>query len=422
MREIKKKTNCRLCNSNKIIKNLDFGKSPIANEFLKKPNKNKMYPLKVYRCLSCDHLQLSHVINKKKLFSNYLFVSGTSKTNLDHFKNYANECSKNFLKKNSKVLDIASNDGAFLKFFDKNKIKVGIDPAKNIVSKIKLNDLFLENNFFSYNFSKKIKKKYGKFDLITANNVCAHVDDLNDFMKGVKFLLAKNGVFTFEVGYFDQVYKNKTFDTVYHEHLDYHLFLPLIQFFLKFNLEIFDVKSIFIQGGSLRIYVCNKDQKIKNFKNIDKIIKNEKKINYSNNKIFFDYQKFIEKKRYELKKKIKLIKKKNYKLAGYGASAKSTTFLNFFKINNKYLEFIADKNSLKHFRFTPGTNIKILPVREIYNQNIEYILILSWNFSKEIILENKEFLKKGGKFIISFPKIIIVNKKNYKKVIKQNKL
>ena len=224
------------------------------------------------------------------------------------------------------------------------------------------------------------------------------------------------------MGYFDQVYKNKTFDTVYHEHLDYHLFLPLIQFFLKFNLEIFDVKSIFIQGGSLRIYVCNKDQKIKNFKNIDKIIKNEKKINYSNNKIFFDYQKFIEKKRYELKKKIKLIKKKNYKLAGYGASAKSTTFLNFFKINNKYLEFIADKNSLKHFRFTPGTNIKILPVREIYNQNIEYILILSWNFSKEIILENKEFLKKGGKFIISFPKIIIVNKKNYKKVIKQNKL
>jgi SAM-dependent methyltransferase len=414
MKEIKKKYNCRLCNSKKLVKSIDLGKSPLANQFLNFKKKSKTYPLKVVKCLECNHLQLSHVVDPKVLFSKYLFVSGTSKTNLVHFKKYADECSFRFLKKHSKILDIASNDGSFLKFFNKRNTRVGIDPAKNIISNIKSPGYFIENKFFNLKESERLKKKYGKFNLITANNVCAHVDEFINFIKGVKNLLETDGVFVFEVGYFHEVYKNVTFDTIYHEHVDYHLFNPLIEFFKRFDLEIFDAKNIFIQGGSLRVYVAHKKKKILNKKNINKLINNEKKINYSNQKLYKDYQKFIENRREELLKTIRSLKNKNYKIAGYGASAKSTTFLNFFKIDSNKINFIADLNPMKQFKFSPGSNIKILPPSEIYKQKIDYIIILSWNFSKEIINENIKFIENGGKFILPFPKIITVNKNNYK--------
>ena len=369
------------------------------------------------KCLVCNHLQLSHVVNPRKLFSKYLFVSGTSKTNLNHFKKYAQECKKRFLKVNSKIIDIASNDGSFLKFFDKKDLRVGIDPAKNILPNIKSKNYFNENKFFSYKESERLKRKYGRFNLITANNVCAHVDNLSNFIRGIKNLLKNDGVFIFEVGYFHDVYKNKTFDTIYHEHLDYHLFKPLINFFQKFELEIFDVKNIFIQGGSLRVYVCHRGKRKVNKANIIGILKEENKINYSNTKTFLNFQKFIDRKKLKLINKIEILKNKNFNIAGYGASAKSTTFLNFFKINNKKIEFVADLNKLKQFKYTPGSNIKILPPSAILEKKIEYLIILSWNFSKEIIFQNLDFLKKGGRIIIPFPEIIIVSINNYKKIL-----
>ena len=418
MVSIKKKIFCRLCKNTKLKKSIDIGNSPLANEFLNSKNKNKIYPLKVLRCISCNHLQLSHVVHKKKLFSKYLFLSGISPSNVKHFKKYAKECTKRFIKKKSKILDIACNDATFLNFFDKNKIKVGVDPANNILPKNNSKNLFFENKFFTFLESKKLKKKYGQFDLITANNVCAHVDDLYDFVKGVKNILSIDGVFIFEVGYFHEVYNNKTFDTIYHEHLDYHLFIPLITFFHKIDMEIFDVKNILIQGGSIRVYVSHLNQKIINKKNINKIIKNEEKVNYSDQKIYSDYQNFIYNIKKQLKRKIKILRSKKKKIAGYGASAKSTTLLNYFKITNKHLDFIADINKLKQSKYSPGSNIKILSPNEIYTKKIDYLLILSWNFSKEIILQNINFLNNGGKFIIPYPKIHIISKKNFKKIIK----
>lgn len=418
MKEIFKKNKCRLCESKNLKPALNLGYSPLANSFSKYRKKNKKYPLKVLRCINCNHLQLSHVINEKKLFSEYLFVSGTSKTNLRHFKNYANECKKRFLSKKSKILDIASNDGSFLKFFSYKNLKVGIDPAKNIVSNLKNPNFHTEKAFFNYNSSIKLKKKYGNFDLITANNVCAHVNDLRDFVLGIKNLLSKNGVFIFEVGYFHDVLLNKTFDTIYHEHLDYHLFTPLISFFKKYELEIFDVKNIFIQGGSIRVYVGHIRNHEINTKNLRNLIYKEKKMGYSNKTLFDKFQKFIKKKREHLLTQLQSILEKNKKIAGYGASAKSTTFLNYFKLDSKHLNFIADLNIFKQNRYSPGSNIKILHPKNIYQKKIDYILILSWNFSIEIIKQNINFLKKGGKFIIPFPRILILDKSNYKKYLK----
>jgi len=247
--------------------------------------------------------------------------------------------------------------------------------------------------------------------------VCAHVDQLKDFIKGVKNILTLGGTFVFEVGYFGDVYKNKTFDTIYHEHLDYHLFTPLINFFKKMNLEIFDAKNIFIQGGSLRIYVSHKGKKKINKKNINKLIFKEKKMNYSDKKVFLKYQEYIDNTKKKLKIKLNDLINKNHKIAGYGASAKSTTLLNYFGINDRHLEFIADLSRLKQNKYTPGSNIKILPVKQILNLKPDFVLILAWNFFKEIIIQNKEYLKQGGKFITPFPKINTITYKNYKKFL-----
>lgn len=418
MREVYEKKKCRLCDNKKLIKSIDLGLSPLANQFLKEKKKLPKYPLKVLRCNKCHHLQLSHVVDKKKLFSNYLFVSGTSPTNLFHFKKYAQECSKKFLNKKSKILDIASNDGSFLKFFSKKNLRVGIDPAKNIQQNLK-NEFITETNFFNFKQSSKLKKKYGNFDLITANNVCAHVDELLDFIKGVKNLLKKKGVFIFEVGYFDDVYKNKTFDTIYHEHLDYHLLTPLINFFQSLNMEVFDVKKIFIQGGSLRIYVCNKGEKKINKKKINSIVFKEKKSKYSKKLTYIKFQKYIDKIKYDLIKEIKSIKKTKQTIIGYGASAKSTTLLNYFGINIRHLNFLVDLSIYKQGRYSPGSDLKIYSTKAIEKLKPNYILILAWNFSTEIINQNINYLKMGGKFITPFPKINIIDYKNHKKFLKK---
>ncbi len=216
------------------------------------------------------------------MFDDYLYLTNTSKQNQEHFKNYAKKIKKIMNSKEKlSILDIASNDGTFLKFFNKKKYnRLGVDPAKNLSKfskKIGINQI---QTYFTFNNSKIIKKKFGKFNVITANHVCAHVSDLNDFFKGVKNLLDINGIFVFEVSYLGSVIKKKTFDTIYHEHADYHALRPLISFVKRFRLEIFDFEIVKAQGGSLRAYTCHLNSKKINKKKIKKKKKkknNEKK-------------------------------------------------------------------------------------------------------------------------------------------------
>ena len=216
--KIIKKKNCVLCFSNKLEKTLDFKKTPLANSYkVKLKSKENYFPLSCYLCRSCGHLQLSHLVNPKVMFENYLYVSGTSKVLKKHFINYAKKMISTFkLNKKSKILDIACNDGTFLEYFKRKKYDhvVGVEPAKNL-RKLNINKkIDINTSFFSENYSKFMKKKYGLFDLVTANNVFAHSPHLYDFSQGVKNLLSNKGVFVFEVSYLPTVLKKKTFDTI----------------------------------------------------------------------------------------------------------------------------------------------------------------------------------------------------------------
>ena len=401
---------CRLCGNKDIIRVFNLGYTPLANSYSNKnvSSKLKKYPLGLNLCNGCGHLQLSHSVKPEKMFSNYLYKTNTSYKNFLHFKNYANKIKKKFSRKGDKILDIASNDGTFLNFFNKKKFfRVGIDPAKNLKKLTTNRGIIQIDDFFTEKTSFKIKKKYQKFDIITANHVCAHVENLNDFFRGVKNLLKDDGIFIFEVSYRGSVLKKNTFDTIYHEHLDYHALSPISKFIKKFNLKLFDFEITEAQGGSLRVYV-SKNLRIRNKKKIKNQLIKEKKIyklfNINTYKIFKEK---INNCKVQLQRILKDFDKKNYNIAGYGAAAKTTTLLNYFNLNkNKTIKFIFDDNKLKQGLYLPGTQIKILDPRYLFRENLDILIIFAWNYSDIIIKNIKKKLKKKKslKFLVPFPK------------------
>tara|TARA_B100001250_G_scaffold379041_1_gene369389 strand:+ start:45 stop:1286 length:1242 start_codon:yes stop_codon:yes gene_type:complete len=397
---------CRLCNSKNLKKVFDLGRTPLANSYLKIEISKKLrkYPLKLNYCNNCGHLQLTHSIKPSKMFSNYLYKTNTSKKNFLHFKSYANEIKKMFKNRNTKILDIASNDGTFLNFFKKKKFfRLGIDPAKNLKKLSLKKGITQIDDFFTMKKSENIKKKYGKFDIITANHVCAHVEDLNDFFNGVQNLLKDEGLFVFEISYRASVLKKNTFDTIYHEHLDYHALYPISKFVKKFNLNVVNFKTPDAQGGSLRVYV-SKNKNSKNQKSIKKqILKEKKQLNLFNVSTYKKFEKKIINCKNKLNSLIQNCINNNMSIAGYGAAAKTTTFLNYFKISEKNIKFIFDDNKLKQGLCIPGTKIKILDPLNMNKKNIDVLIIFAWNYAELIIAKNKKFKKKGGKFLIPFP-------------------
>jgi len=401
--------NCRLCNSNKIRSVLNLGNTPLANSYKKKniSLKLKKYPLGLNLCKECGHLQLTHSIKPQKMFSNYLYKTNTSQKNFMHFKNYANEIKKKYKNKN-KILDIASNDGTFLSFFDKKKFfRLGVDPAKNLKKVSKSKGIDQIDIFFTKKNSYKLKKKYGTFDLITANHVCAHVENLKDFFQGVKNLLKPNGIFIFEVSYRGSVLKKNTFDTIYHEHLDYHALMPLAKFLIKNNLYLSDYKITKAQGGSLRIYASKEPKST----NKDKILKQKTKeikiYKLFNVSTYKKFEKKINICKIKLQKILGEFHKKELSVAGYGAAAKTTTFLYYFNLaHNNQIKYIFDDNYLKQGLNIPGTTKQILNPKSLKSIEFDILIIFAWNYSDVIIekLKKKKFIRnKNIRFLVPFP-------------------
>lgn len=398
---------CRLCLSKELKSVLKIGKTPLANSYSKNKNiKKTKYPLEINLCKTCGHLQLGHSIKPEKMFINYLYRTNTSQKNYLHFKDYAQKVEKLFKNKSKiNILDIASNDGTFLSFFNKKNLRLGIDPAKNLKRIAERKGIKQIDNFFTYKKSLEIKKKYGTFQIITANHVCAHVENLQDFFRGVKNLLHQDGYFIFEVSYRGEVLKKNTFDTIYHEHLDYHALKPIKLFAESFKLKIFDFEITKAQGGSLRVYLSS--NKIKNISKINKFIQKEKKNMKLYSLITFNkFKKKIINAKYKLNKLINDAKKNNFKIAGYGAAAKTTTLLEFFKIRDDAIEFIVDDNKLKQNLYMPGKKIKIVNLKILKKARIDILIIFAWNYSDYIIkkIKNKNNnIKYNGKFLVPFP-------------------
>ena len=403
---------CVLCQSSSIKEVLNFGKTPLANSYPSKKNtKEKFFPLVCSFCKDCGHLQLKYLVNPNLMFRNYMYVSGTSKVLVEHFKNYFLTIQKKIKlkKKSDKILDIACNDGTFLNFFIKSGFRnvIGVEPATNLKKLNKDKKIDINSFFFTHKNSFKLKKKYKSFKIITANNVCAHIPDIKDFVLGVKNILEPDGLFIFEVSYLKDVVNKLTFDTIYHEHMSYHSLKPLLSFFERLGMSVLDFDLVEAQGGSIRVYVGHKNQKIYE-KKINNQIKKEKQMGLLDEKLFKKFHKRIQNQKKEITTIIdKNITKKNKILVGYGAPAKVTTFSYVFNLGTKSIRHIVDDNPLKQKKYTPGKNIKIISFEELKKINFDYIIILAWNFAPSIIKKIRQSIKKSFKIIVPFPKATI---------------
>ena len=381
------KFDCRSCGNTDLKRVVSLGYQPLANNLInKKDEKCELYPLEVNYCKKCHNCQLSVAVNPKKMFSNYLYTSSTSKIFRDHFveaaKKYSRELKLN--KKNSYIIDIGSNDGVALKPFLNLGFKkvLGIEPAKNLAKLANKNKIKTFNGFLEKKNIKKIKKNA---DLILASNVFAHSDKLKEMAECMLKLLSKKGTIVIEVQYLLNTLKDLTFDNIYHEHYNYWSLTSLIYFFNQFDARIFRSEKIDTHGGSIRIYI-KKDKKVKIEKSVKIMLKEEEKFGI---KDFKTYQKFGEKVykiRENVLKNIKKLKEKNKTIIGYGAPAKATTALNFFGITEE-IDFIVEDNKLKHNKFIPGVKIPIKNKSSVKDKK-NTLLVLAWNFYNDIKKNN----------------------------------
>ena len=384
---------------------LNLGKTPIANNFPKTKKKQKNYKLEALVCDNCFLVQVDPKCEPKDFFKDYSYQSGHSTTWIKHCKKLSSILIKKFkLNKKNTILEIASNDGTQLDIFKKKGFKnlIGVDPSQNLSKLVKKKNIKVFTNFFSEKFSNTLLKKNIFPKIIIANNVIAHIPDINDFCKGISKLLQKsNGVASIEFHYLLELIKNNQFDSIYHEHHFYHSLYSLNHILKKNNLKIFDFQKINTHGGSIRIFVCfDQNKKYK----ISQKVKNQ--INYEIqigiNKIKF-YKKFkikIDKIRNKFKNNFSKLLKKYKNISGYGAAAKATTFLNFMKIKKNNLKCIYDKNPYKQGRFIPGSLTPIKSHEDIINDKPDAILILIWNLKTEL-KKQLNFTKKWKCKIIS---------------------
>ncbi len=405
--------NCRFCDESLKHIFLDLGKSPLSNSFLKEEMLNqseKFYPLCVYVCEKCLLVQLPEFENPQNIFGDYAYFSSYSDSWLKHSKDYVNMIIKRFnFKKNSRVVEIASNDGYLLQYFKEKNIPIlGIEPAENVAKVAVQKGIPTLIKFFGTDTAKELVRQEKSADLIIGNNVLAHVPNLNDFVEGLKIFLKPEGIITMEFPHLLNLIKYVQFDTIYHEHFSYYSLLIVEKVFSSHGLTIFDVEELSTHGGSLLIYVKHSENNsIPISKNIQELLKKEKDFGLEN---ILTYKSFMTKVEI-IKKNLKefFISSKNdgKKIVCYGAAAKGNTLLNYCGIGLDLIDYVVDRNPHKQELFLPGTHLPIKSPEEVKKTKPDFLVILPWNLKKEI-MEQMSFIREWeGKFVVPIPEVKI---------------
>ncbi len=388
--------NCKITGK-RIKPFMSFGKMPIANGFLEKKNFNREFYFKMEVGFSKDLslFQLNDHPAPKLMFNrNYPFFTSSSKYMIKHFKEYSVWIKKNYFKGVKNIIEIGSNDGSFLKNFKSKKINIlGVEPSKNVANIAKREGIKTVNKFFTYNTTKKLKKYVKKTDIIIAANAICHIPNLKDLIKGIDNLLTKKGLFIFEEPYLGSMYKKTSYDQIYDEHIFMFSASSIKKIFNLFGFELINILPQKTHGGSMR-YVVGR----KNFHKVKKIVNNQLKYEIKKNintiKGCHNFRKNCEKSKRKLRKKIHSILKKGKNIAGYAATSKSTTILNYCGIDYKQIDFICDTTKNKIGKYTPKTHIPIVDM-DYYRKNIpDYTFLFAWNHKKEIFSKEKSLLKK----------------------------
>ena len=379
----------------------------MANAFLGKESEfatEKQFPLDLYLCETCGLVQLLDVIDPETLFRNYVYVTGTSTTMAAHNKAYAATVTERLgLGKDDLVVEVASNDGSLLRYFDSHGVRtLGIEPARNIARIAREAGIATVEEFFTSTLARELRDAYGSARAIIANNVLAHVDDTRDFLFGARTLLAQDGLLVVEVPWLGKLVANLEYDTVYHEHLCYFSLTALSQIYSAAGLSVVDVEHVSVHGGSLRVYASPAPRE-SGTASVANLLAEEAAAGLRNPSRLERFARDVSRQRSELRALLESLKSDGKTVAGYGAPAKGNTLLQYCNITSTMLPYTVDRNSLKVGCFTPGTHIPVLPVDTLAVRRPDYLLILAWNFADEIMGQQAEYRAAGGRFIVPLP-------------------
>jgi SAM-dependent methyltransferase len=409
-----RRATCRLCESNSLSEVLQLKATPPANAFVDAAACNlpqPTFPLDVFFCDDCAHVQLLDVVDPSLLFENYVYVSGTSPVFVQHFERYSKAIIDEYsISPGELVIDIGSNDGTLLMFFKDFGCQVlGVDPAREIARTATENGIETLPEFFDQKLADGIKADYGPAKVVTANNMFAHADNLGEILDGIRSLLTEDGIFVFEVSYLVDVFEKTLFDTIYHEHLSYHSVKPLQQFLEAHGMRLIDTQRLDTHGGSIRCVTCRSGAAHAVRPSVDEAISNESRLGLHEAEILRSYAEQIDTLSNELSQLLNRLKSEGKSIAAYGAPAKATTLMYHFGLGPEFIDFIVDDSPLKQGLYSPGMHIPVLPSEEIAARKPDYLLLLAWNFAQPIIRNNRDFLETGGKFIIPIPNVEIVS-------------
>jgi 2-polyprenyl-3-methyl-5-hydroxy-6-metoxy-1,4-benzoquinol methylase len=408
--------NCRFCEHPLEHTFVNLGGSPISNDFLtveQVDKSEKFYPLHTYVCDRCFLVQLPEVESREHIFGDgdYAYFSSYSESWLKHCERYTNLMVERFgFDRSSQVIEIASNDGYLLQYFQNQNIPVlGIEPATNVAAVAEAKGIPTLTKFFGVQTATELVALNKKADLLLGNNVLAHVPDLNDFVAGLKLLLKPAGIITIEFPHLLQLITQNQFDTIYHEHFSYFSFLTVESVFAAYGLTLFDVEELPTHGGSLRIYGKHgENTKLALTKRVAELKAKEVGAGLDRIDTYLDFTKQVESIKRQFLTFLIQAKTEGKSVVGYGAPAKGNTLLNYCGVRTDFIDYTVDRSPHKQGLFLPGTHIPIDSPDRIVETKPDYLLILPWNLRSEIVEQMAHIRDWGGKFVVPIPRLEIV--------------
>jgi SAM-dependent methyltransferase len=410
-------TPCRSCGTTGLVPVLNLGRTPLANALLTEKQiveEEETFPLELAFCPTCTLVQITETVAPEKLFREYFYLSSFSDTMLRHANSLVGKVMEaRRLDPESLVVEVASNDGYLLQYYKKAGVPViGIEPAENIarIAREK-GGIPTISEFFGEELAGRLKAEGNIADVIHANNVLAHVADLNGFVRGLRLLLKDQGVAIIEVPYVKDMIDNIEFDTIYHEHLCYFSLTAVDRLFRRHGLAVLDVERLQIHGGTLRITAgpCESSESDCNASvSVLKLLQEESEWGVDKVAVYSGFGEKVARLRTELVKLLRDLKAKGKRIAVYGASAKGSTLLNYFGIGRDVLDFVVDRSTVKQRHYTPGTHLYIDAPERLMREMPDYVLLLTWNFADEILEQQAEYRNRGGRFIVPIPEVRVV--------------
>ena len=406
---------CRYCGNELELSFVDLGMSPLSNSYIPPENLQNMepfYPLHAFLCEQCFLVQLSEFESPENIFSDYAYFSSYSQSWLEHAKDYADSMTERFgFDASSNIVEVASNDGYLLQYFNNKGIPVlGIEPAEN-VAKVAIDaGIPTLTKFFGTSTANELASQGRHADLLLGNNVLAHVPDLNDFVAGLKILLKDTGVITLEFPHLQRLMEQTQFDTIYHEHFSYFSCITVAKVLSSHGLTLFDLDELETHGGSLRVYAKHESDTSKQVsENVSKLIERETAIGFTDVNYYLEFSNRVKGIKRDILDFLIQAKRDNKNIVGYGAAAKGNTLLNYCGIRTDFIDYVVDRSPHKQNQFLPGTHIPVTSPDKIRETKPDYILILPWNIKDEVMAQMSDVREWGCKFVTFIPTVSIEN-------------